>query len=562
MPVRFQKEEPSKVRFEKEDIKLGETPYGESILRGAAQGASFGFSDELEGGAKAAYETAFGDKKLDDFKKTYQTERDLARSKNEKAAEDNPALYTGSEITAGVASSFIPGMGILNAGKGATTAVKLGKAAATGGLAGLGLSNADLTKGDVGGAIEDTAMGAGTGALVQGAFTGAGKLAKNLTPTNVAKKAAKVLTQTPEEVTETYIKNREGVKNAATRMELAKKFGGTLEDLKEQVISGSKESRDILDSEALTFKGSDIADQLDPLVHSLKERSEGVWDDPKRNAVYDYLKSIQKSYRPKPEVPPEPSSSLDNLLGIKEPVKVSKEKEFSANRIKDLVQTLQNNADYSSSAGEIKPIDTRISKEAAGIINNYLKDKSPAYANHMKQVAKDSSLLENASSIGSEKSLPNIFRRLETDKHGAGQLPRETIEALDKRMGTDYLRQIPLSMAKETFDKSVTNGSRNVNLYKTIFEEIGKKLNLPFTPALGAAVGATVDKYGPKLTQGAVDMAAAIEKKMNSGDMKGYTVFAKAVANKVKQGDPAARLTYILLSERNPDLINHLKEEK
>jgi len=128
---------------------------GEAVLRGGAQGLTMGYGDELTGLIESAL-----------TEKSYTQSRDEARANNAAAQEQNPWTYGAGNVAGGLATMAVPG---LNLAKGATAwqAAKFG--AATGAFAGLGSSNADLTKGDVGGAVADTA----TGALIGGAVSGA-----------------------------------------------------------------------------------------------------------------------------------------------------------------------------------------------------------------------------------------------------------------------------------------------------------------------------------------------------------------------------------------------------
>ena len=147
---------------------------GEAALQGFGQGASFGFSDELAGlGAEAAYlgtpftpavgpmlsdETAyrlFGTKTAGEH--PYARVRDMMRRENAQAQKGHPIAYAGGQLAGAVAT---PGP------KGAGAARLAKQGAMYGALAGAGLSEADLVKGDVGGAATDTAIGAGTGAVL------------------------------------------------------------------------------------------------------------------------------------------------------------------------------------------------------------------------------------------------------------------------------------------------------------------------------------------------------------------------------------------------------------
>lgn len=156
-------------------------------LRGAAQGATFGFSDELTGAGEALLRKLTGDKRpIGDL---YTKSRDEAREANAAAEMANPKTYTGSEL-GGAFLVPIPGSGMLTGAskalvKGAPTAIKYIvpgaiHGAAAGGMFGAGTSNADLTKGEVGKFAGDvakgTATGAGAGTVVAPLAAGASKL--------------------------------------------------------------------------------------------------------------------------------------------------------------------------------------------------------------------------------------------------------------------------------------------------------------------------------------------------------------------------------------------------
>lgn len=83
------------------------------------------------------------------------------RTANKRAKEAAPGTYLASEIVSGLPLSFaLPG------GQAKTAGGMAGAGALAGGLGGLGGSEADLTKGDVLGALADTGIGAGLGAAL------------------------------------------------------------------------------------------------------------------------------------------------------------------------------------------------------------------------------------------------------------------------------------------------------------------------------------------------------------------------------------------------------------
>lgn len=159
--------------------QLGGAPQGElpgvskteSALRGAGQGATLGFLDELAGAIRASGrgiaenvgvqnpltgEVTQTEASGQSFPEAYRTERDAYRAGDKLAEQNNPATFGGTEMLGGLINA--PLAGPINSLKTAAVAgTKLGA------LFGLGSSEADLTQGDVGGAAADTAKGAAIG---------------------------------------------------------------------------------------------------------------------------------------------------------------------------------------------------------------------------------------------------------------------------------------------------------------------------------------------------------------------------------------------------------------
>lgn len=157
---------------------------GQSALMGAGQGASLGFADELMAGAgtlasKIPYREkiihalgANGPVPEDVLQRiyspdvTYQQRRDLLRGAFKQSQAENPKAYFGGEL-AGSFAAPIPGAKVFK-GPGllpalANTAVT---GAGVGAATGLGTSEADLTKGELGQAAKDVGKGAAIGAVV------------------------------------------------------------------------------------------------------------------------------------------------------------------------------------------------------------------------------------------------------------------------------------------------------------------------------------------------------------------------------------------------------------
>lgn len=136
--------------------------YIESGARGFTKGATMGFSDELSGALGAGMELVTGKSGLKDVADNYRYYRDTFREQDDAAKAANPTTFGAGEIGGAVA-----GAGKIGAlSKGAKGL------AALGGVTGLGGSDADLTKGQIGGALKDTAVGTATGLATAGVAKG------------------------------------------------------------------------------------------------------------------------------------------------------------------------------------------------------------------------------------------------------------------------------------------------------------------------------------------------------------------------------------------------------
>jgi len=161
----------------------------EAGISGLGEGSSFGYGDELAGAVGAAIdrpvtylmdkyagvpEDMAGVPEDSNFVDRYKGHRDSARSYQKQAQEDQPGAFMGGQLAGGLAS------GIALGGVGPQSLV--GKAALEGGAYGLGTSEADLTEGEYGQAALDTAIGAGTGALLGKGLQKGGQALKKTAP--------------------------------------------------------------------------------------------------------------------------------------------------------------------------------------------------------------------------------------------------------------------------------------------------------------------------------------------------------------------------------------------
>ena len=530
---------------------------------GLAQGATLDFADEIEGGVRALYDIATGPAELKDLLKTYQKRRDAARDRYKQAQADSPGAYMTGNIAGGVGSSFLPGGALLNATKGAKLAAMAGggakglakrvlagpvsKGIQSGAVAGAGASEADLVEGDLEGFSEDVGSGAAYGGGTAGVFKGVGAAANLASPKWIAKKFGSVVLNTPEELSEKIIKHgKKNIMEAPTRGELGPEWEGIVNRLRDKTIYGSKEARDEL--EGSKFKSSEITGALKPLEKGLEKRSEGFKGaDLERDAARGWVKKRAEPFAPVPSEPvPQMRGGIPNY-GKMVPGKPI-DKEISGSGLKDTIQSFEKATDWTSKTGEVTKIDKATVKRARGILDNLLKTKNPKYAKAMKNVAADTSLLTEALEIlPSARSLPSIFRRMETDKWGAGQYPREIIKKVDENMGTDITHKIMLSYAKESLEKSVTQGSMNVNKFRGLMEK------WPYVGPFAGLIGAVVDKYGRQITMGALDGAIYLHRIMKKKGVVDFKKSIKPFIDQAKKGNYSAAVALQMAEETYPE---------
>lgn len=162
----------------------------ESTMRGAAQGATFGFADEMTAGVGALIDkgqAALGQRGDISLGDAYRTRRDVIRTRDDRSKVENPIAYTAGSVAGAVGTALTPAGAILGPTKAGTFAGNVGRSAVGGAVAGAGLSNADPTANPRG--LSDFAKDSAKGAVVGGAFqTGfglIGKAANALRPSNL-----------------------------------------------------------------------------------------------------------------------------------------------------------------------------------------------------------------------------------------------------------------------------------------------------------------------------------------------------------------------------------------
>ena len=175
---RFDQQQPQQANpFDQFDTPQQEATGNLSALaQGAGQGITFGFSDEIEGGARAAYDAVTTGQSFND---AYEARLAAARERLRRARESNPVAFYSGEIGSAL---LVPGgaarLGVATAARAARgglmarTAAGAASGAAYGGLYGFGTGEG--VDGRLSGATTGAQYGAAFGAALPAAADFAG----------------------------------------------------------------------------------------------------------------------------------------------------------------------------------------------------------------------------------------------------------------------------------------------------------------------------------------------------------------------------------------------------
>ena len=222
----------------------------EAFLRGGAQGATAGFSDELVGGVESLFTN-----------KTYQQARDESRAANAAAKAANPYAFGAGEVGGTLATALVPGGAVA---RGAGFAAKVGVAAAQGAVSGLGYSEGQ----DAATIAKDTLAGGAMGAA-GGAVFGA-----------VGKGLAKLVAKSPERASKRIVQEIVSSASPKARDKLVGEGGKNAERIGKLVLEDADMLRAYRDPVKLQgvvkTKLSELGSKLDPIYDSVDLHSTGV----------------------------------------------------------------------------------------------------------------------------------------------------------------------------------------------------------------------------------------------------------------------------------------------
>lgn len=291
-------------------------------------------------------------------------------------------------------------------------------------------------------------------------------------------------------------------------------------------------------------------------------RLEGVWR-PSARTQRDALKNLADKQGG--EMPKAVDKMIDAQRTLKSPARLESVKQ-------QLPETKILRKAEMQAASTTRAAKPRAIKEAIKRSAEFHKAKSAkARAENAKQVANK---FRSFGEQGAEAKLKQVAR--------GNKFARKTLEELSALSDKDFVAAVDAAADASAFTKKMFNGSRNVNLWSTMgilaSSIMGKSgvgaaggflMGGPVGMAFGAAVGATMDQYGPRVTKKILDGMINTRGKMSEAAIRNFDVpekvkleliqgFRNSVSAKAASGASSApsqvRVPHIAENEERPKL--------
>jgi len=454
--------------------------------RGAVQGATMGFRDELAGAGSAAV-SIFGDESMAD---AYTRSRDESRQLDQLARQNHPVAYGVGEFGGGIAPMLVPGLGPV---AGASRLANAGRMALGAGINAAGLTDANpLTQTsqfatDVGtGVTLGMALGQLTGSVGKtlGKWAQSGEMLQNS-----ALKAGNVLFDVPEEYGRMMLKPSTAAKiaNPASEWDIADGISSIANKL------GKEAKRD---SEVAISHLSDDPTSKSVSATALKKKIENMMLE-KRIAILDGDGNVQPSNLAPAsyEVMQRAIREIDLRRGGNPGKRLS---ELELKRyIQDLDQMINwGDADLKSSNGLLRNVRR--------MADQRLKKGNQAYADAMPNVDYKMRMLDklkkdfnlSPSGRGGLEASDTTINKVKNmyDAHLNAKRPKalDNLGKASMTFGEDPVEDAMVAHVAGRTNTGVANGSRNT----MIGTVLGTLIGGPVGTAIGAGAGYLKDKYG------------------------------------------------------------------
>lgn len=529
------------------DTITDEPSMAESGLRGAAQGASFGFEDELAGLGGAVADQLMpkqGEKleannpelqaKLDavvpkdrTFGESYEHARDEERGLNAKAEKQNPKTYFASGLAGAVANPI------------SRVASTLKGAVGTGALQGLGGSDEDLSEEKLPDLAKDVAMGAAFGA---GGY-GVGKaIPKAAQAVGWAGKKALTNFGPSAEAIEARLAGK-AQDSAKSFSKLAEDMAGTVKGLGKRTKDMSDAAVDVLTAEQNIPKQT-VTSVLDDAIGGIGVQGKAIGPVEKRTqAVLNELKN-----------------DLDQL-----------DDNVSEKDLKAIIKKMDDNINWDDQTAQ--PLNRSLQKIRTAI-DQSLKFRNPAYKQAMKPVSNQTRLIEvlkrkfnlqGEPGVSLDKT-PNLVptdttaTKIQTALRENKDVTERELRKLAELTGKDYSALAKdYQLSKQFQVKSPSASSKKTNIGGAAGAGVGALLGGPLGAAGGAAVGASaggaMDAFGGKVA------AKLIDSYVKAGNTAAFGKFKPAIDAAVKKGPEALAILGAMLS-KDPEFRKQVGVQK
>lgn len=501
----------------------------ESVLRGVAQGASLGFSDEITGALESLGDIATSDLDLNQFADQYSKRRDESRANYKLAQETNPSSYMAGEIGGGLATALVPvagatglvGRAALSAGQGAAAAVGMSEK-----------EGMDL--------IPEALVGASIGAVTPVAFEkafkpiakSAAKVVPNLEEYGL-KKVGKTMFGVDEKATENYLKNSKDVNKAYSMGELAEAVLSKGDD--ESVLNELRKRASTLSSKAWETLSPTDSIPKKSILSAIEDGQQALLVDGNlvgkaQSKAYNELSTLARQMEAFPEAVREGS-------------------------LKRLIQTLDENVNWNNP--EMGPTNDAL-RNLRTFIDSNLKKQNPKYALAMEETEQVTKALAQVKSVFENRLNPDSYDKFNNSVKNLVNKDRlssanQAVDKIEKHTGYDLRKDIVDSWTKNQFEKGDVNGSRKTLLGGMIGTAAGTAVGNPVLGgAIGSSVGYTADRYSGPIFKKLLDgKLTASELTQDLAPHLGK--FASPLIEASTRGNNAVMATHFLLQQNNPE---------
>jgi hypothetical protein len=500
----------------------GSVPFASSLAGAgkATMNAITGVSGPLAGGS------------MEDILDDYRSGRDQFQSDARVAAETNPKTAFAGNVAGGFANPLFSGGSItVPSVTGIARTVNipaantLSRVAAASAVQGLGMSQADLTKGelkelekaamDTGFSAAGGALGYGVGKAIPAVMKGAGSAGKKL-----------LTTLGPSEEAINARLAGKAQDNAATYPHLAEKMGSTLKNLQSQINEASHNAFEKLSTE-LNIPKPYVTTHLDDAITKLKLNGKTVGPVDKR--ITSFLENLRGDV----------SELGDNI---------------SQKDLKVLIQKLDDNINWDDQSSE------KLNNVLKGMRSDFdktLKFQNSDYKKAILPVQVKLKILENLKKQFNFKNSPGegliptdtTASKLQNSMSENKFMTQKNLGLLERHTGDDYLSGAKDYQLAKQFEKTGPNGAKRTALGMGLGYMIGH--GSPLAVGVGTAVGSTLDHYGGKAVGNLLDGI------VKAGNSDAFGKFKPIIEQASKRGPEAMAVTASILSQ-NPEFKNYL----